>query len=101
MKTREIKVAEQLTNLTEDHWFNPASMARYLIDQPYYTADRVMELIAQVISWGGRRHEDELSEGGIYESGYSSEGLFLASELSKHLTKLKQDYIWENIKLPK
>ena len=100
-KTPEIKVAEQLTNLTEDHWFNAASLARYLTDQPYYTTDRIMELVAQIIKWGGRRHEDELTPSGIYESNTSSEGLFLANELSKYLDELKQAYVWENLKLPK
>jgi len=100
-KTPEIKLAEQITNLSEDHWFNPAIMARYLVDQPYYTTDRIMELVAQIIKWGGRRHNDELTPGGIYESNTSSEGLFLANELSKTLDKLNKTYIWENIKLPK
>jgi hypothetical protein len=100
-KTPEQKVAEQLTNLAEDHWFNAASLARYLTDQPYYTTDRIMELVAQLIKWGGKRHEDELTPSGIYESNQSSEGLFLAHELNKKLTKLTKTYEWENIKLPK
>ena len=100
MKTPEQKVAEALTNLTEDHWFNAASLARYLTDQPYYTTDRIMELVAQIIKWGGRRHEDELTPSGIYESNTSSEGLFLANELSKTLDRLTKNYKWENLKLP-
>jgi hypothetical protein len=60
-----------------------------------------MELVAQIIKWGGRRHEDELTPSGIYESNQSSEGLFLANELSKTLDKLNKMYVWENIKLPK
>ena len=100
MKTPEQKVAEQLTNLTEDHWFNAASLARYLTDQPYYTTDRIMELVAQIIKWGGRRHEDELTPSGVYQSNSSSEGLFLANELSKTLDELVKTYKWENLKLP-
>ena len=100
MKTPEQKVAEQLTNLTEDHWFNPASLARYLTDQPYYTTDRIMELVAQIIKWGGRRHEDELTPSGVYQSNSSSEGLFLANELSKTLDELTKTYQWDNLKLP-
>jgi len=100
MKTPEQKVAEQLVNLTEDHWFNAASLARYITDQPYYTTDRIMELVAQIIKWGGRRHEDELTPSGVYQSNSSSEGLFLANELSKALDQLSKDYVWENIKLP-
>ena len=101
MKTREIKVAEQLVNLTEDHWFNPAILARYLTDQPFYTVDRIMELIAQTIRWQANRYNDELdTEDGIYNSGMTSEGLFLANELNKTLNELIKTYKWENIKLP-
>jgi hypothetical protein len=100
-KTREIKVAEDLVNLTEDHWFNPAILARYLTDQPFYTVDRIMELVAQIIRWEANRHNDELTtESGIYNSGQSCEGLFLAHELNQTLNKLIKQYKWENIKLP-
>ena len=101
MKTKEIKVAEQLVNLTEDHWFNAAILARYLTDQPFYTIDRIMELVAQIIRWQSNRHKDELDiENGIYNSGMTSEGLFLANELNQTLNKLIKTYKWENIKLP-
>ena len=101
MKTREIKVAEQLVSLTEDHWFNPAILARYLTDQPYYTVDRIIELLAQTINRYAARHNDELdTEDGIYNSGMTSEGLFLANELNKTLNELINTYKWENIKLP-
>ena len=100
MKTPEQKVSEQLINLTEDHWFNAASLARYITDQPYYTTDRIMELVAQIIKWGGRRHEDELTPSGVYQSNSSSEGLFLANELSKTLDELIKTYQWDNLKLP-
>ena len=101
MKTKEIKVAEQLVNLTEDHWFNAAILARYLTDQPFYTIDRIMELVAQIIRWQSNRHKDELDiENGIYNSGMTSEGLFLANELNETLNKLIKTYKWENIKLP-
>jgi len=101
MKTREIKVAEQLVNLTEDHWFNAAILARYLTDQPYYTVDRIIELLAQTINRYAARHNDELdTEDGIYNSGMTSEGLFLANELNKTLNELIKTYKWENIKLP-
>jgi len=101
MKTREIKVAEALVNLTEDHWFNAAILARYLTDQPYYTVDRIIELLAQTINRYAARHNDELdTEDGIYNSGMTSEGLFLANELNKTLNELIKTYKWENIKLP-
>ncbi len=101
MKTKEIKVAEDLVNLTEDHWFNPAILARYLTDQPFYTVDRIMELVAQIIRWEANRYTDELdTEDGIYNSGLTSEGLFLANELNQTLNRLIKTYKWENIKLP-
>jgi hypothetical protein len=59
-----------------------------------------MELVAQIIKWGGRRHEDELTPSGVYESNSSSEGLFLANELSKTLDRLTKSYKWDNLKLP-
>jgi hypothetical protein len=100
-KTKEIKVAEDLVNLTEDHWFNAAILARYLTDQPFYTVDRIMELVAQIIRWQSNRHKDELNtEDGIYNSGLTSEGLFLANELNETLNRLIKSYKWENLKLP-
>jgi hypothetical protein len=100
-KAQEIKVAEAIVNLTDDHWFNPAILARYLTDQPFYTVDRIMELVAQIIRWEANRYTDELdTEDGIYNSGLTSEGLFLANELNQTLNKLIKTYKWENIKLP-
>ena len=101
-KTPEIKVAEQIANLVESHWFNSAVMARYLIDQPFYTVDRVMELVAQIIHWAAKRHNDELTvDSGIYNSGYTSEGLFVADELQQALELISRTYVMENLKLPK
>jgi hypothetical protein len=101
MKAQEIKVAEQLVNLTDDHWFNPAILARYLTDQPFYTVDRIMELVTQIIRWQSNRHNDELNtQDGIYNSGQTSEGLFLANELNETLNRLIKEYKWKNIKLP-
>lgn len=101
-KTPEQKVAEQLTNLTESHWFNSASMARYLTDQPFYTVDRVMELVAQIIHWAAKRHIDELDvDSGLYKSGFTSEGLFIANELERTLGFISKFYTLENVQLPK
>ena len=49
-KTQEIKVAELLVNLTDDHWFNPTIFGRYLADQPVYTVDRIVEMLVSVSS---------------------------------------------------
>lgn len=101
-KTPEIKVAEQITNLTESHWFNPVIMGRYLSDQPFYTTDKIMELVVQIIYWQSKRHIDELDgERGLYQSGQTCEGLFLAHELAQHITKLRERYDWQNIHMPK
>jgi hypothetical protein len=92
--TPEMKVAEQLANLAESHWFNPAVLGRKLSDQPYYTLDRVMELVAHIIRNQSIRHKSEA------ENGSTTEGLLLAHELDKHIQLIKQQYQFKNIKLP-
>jgi hypothetical protein len=94
MKNKEQNVADTIANATEDHWFNPATVARILSDQPHYTIDRVMELVAWVIEKEARRHEED------WKHGNTSEGLFLAKELDKKIEELSKKYKWENIKLP-
>ncbi len=49
MKTKEHQIGELLANSVEDHFFNPAALGRYLADQPIYTVDRVMEVVAWII----------------------------------------------------
>lgn len=94
MKSKEQNVADVIANATEDHWFNPATVARYLSDQPHYTIDRVMELVAWVIEKEARRHEEDIKH------GKTSEGLFLAKELDKRLEELSKQYKWNNVQLP-
>lgn len=93
--TPEIKVAEQIANLTESRWFNPASIARYLADQPYYTIDRIVEMIAHIINMQAQRHDTEMVK------GHTSEGLFLAGEIDKFIDRIKDKYVFDNITLPK
>ena len=94
-KTIEIKVAEQLVNLTDDHWFNPTIFGRYLADQPVYTIDRIIEMLVSVIS--------EIDK--VYEllkvSGTSSEGLLLANELNECIKAYMEVNVISNLKLPK
>jgi len=94
-KTPEIKLAEQLVNLTDDHWFNPTIFGRYLADQPVYTIDRIVEMLASIIS--------ELDK--VYEllkvSGTSSEGLLLANELNACIKAYMEVNVINNLKLPK
>jgi len=95
MASNEDKVTKALADLTENHWFNPATMARQLSDQPIYTIDRLMELVAQIVYYQNQRYEHE------YLNGRTSEGLFLAKELNTQLNTLKKKYKFNNIHLPK
>jgi hypothetical protein len=95
MKNRELKVAEELTNLTEDHWFNPIAVARYLSNQPYWTTDRVMEMVVYLIKALAERHERD------WHDNKSAESLFLANQLYLTIEELANKYKWQNIKLPK
>lgn len=95
MKTPEGKVAEQIAMLAENHWFNPAVFGRYLANQPYYTIDRVMEMVAYIIKQTHIRHHNET------ENGYSSEGLILADELYHAILQVQEMNEFKNLKLPK
>lgn len=94
-KTPEIKVAEQLTNLMDDHWFNPTLFGRYLAEQPLYTIDRVMEMIVSVISEQAKMYQLQKV------NGTSSEGLLLANELNECIKAYQEIHIISNLKLPK
>jgi len=95
MKTKELKIAELLASACEDHFFNPAVFGRYLSDQPFYTVDRVMEMLVQVINNLSNRHESELVD------GISSEGLLLANELKYAVKAFQEDNNIYNLKLPR
>ena len=94
-KSQEIKVAEQLINLTEDYWFNPSVMARYMAHQPYYTLDKLMELVAQVIKEVSLRHGNNDTD------GLESEGTYLANELNEAIKQIQEYKEFNLIKLPK
>lgn len=94
MKTPETKVAEQIANLAESHWFNAAVFGRLLSEQPYYTLDRIMEIVAHIIRNQSIKHKQEA------EHGNTTEGLLLAHELDKQIQIIKQQYQFKNIKLP-
>ena len=90
-KSPEIKVAESIVNLTEDHWFNPTIFGRYLAEQPMYTIDRIMEMVVSIISEQSKIH-------GVH--GYTSEGLMLAVELNECIKAYQEDNQLESLKLP-
>jgi hypothetical protein len=94
MNTPEIKLANQIANATDDHWFNPAIIGRLLANQPIYTLDRIMEMVAQILRSQDIRYKTE------WEQGRTSEGLFVAQELYSTLKEIKKKYKFENLKLP-
>jgi len=94
-KTQETKLAEQLANLADDHWFNPAIFGRYLAEQPLYTIDRIIEMIASIISEQAKMYEL------LRLKGTSSEGLLLANELNECIKAYQEVNVISNLKLPK
>lgn len=95
MKTKEQQIGELLANSVEDHFFNPAALGRYLAEQPLYTLDRVLEVVAWVVEKQARRYEREVAEGGVV-----SEGLAISHKLDKVIDKIKLKNDFNNVKLP-
>jgi hypothetical protein len=95
MKTKEQKLADEFANATDDHWFNSAIMAHLLSNQPHFTVDRVMEVVAHLLKFNSKRYKAD------FEQGVTSEGLFLSNELNSHLNMLSKKYKWNNLSLPK
>jgi hypothetical protein len=94
-KTQETKLAEQLANLMDDHWFNPTIFGRYLAEVPMYTIDRVMEMVVSIISEQAKIYV--LHKG----RGESTEGLLLANELNECIKAYQEVNVISNLKLPK
>ena len=95
MKTKEEQIGELLANSVEDHFFNPAALGRYLADQPTYTLDRVMEVVAWIIEKQAERFRREVADGGTI-----CEGLSIANTLDKMIDKIKVSNDLKNVKLP-
>lgn len=95
MKSKEMKLVDDLANLTDDRWFNPVIMGIALSNQPLYTVDRIMELVSHIIRHQSMRYKTE------WEHGNTSEGLFLAKELNNKIVELIKQYSWEHLELPK
>ena len=89
-KSKEQKVAIAIADASEDHWFNPSILGRYLTEQPHYTLDRIIEMVAEISRHAASRYQLE---------GGGSEGLFLANELNEHIKVLKTKYKFRNLKL--
>jgi hypothetical protein len=95
MKNKEQQIGELLANSVEDHFFNPAALGRYLAEQPTYTIDRVIEVVAWIIEKQARRYEREIENGGMI-----SEGLAIAYKLDEVIDKIKDKNTFEHVKLP-
>ena len=95
MQSKEQKIGELLANSVEDHFFNPAALGRYLAEQPIYTLDRIVEVVAWVIEKQARRYEREVENGGMV-----SEGLAIAYKLDQVIDKIKDKNTFNNVKLP-
>ena len=95
MKTQEMKVAESLVNLMDDHWFNPTVFGRYMAEQPLYTIDRIMEMIVSIINEQSKVHSTNIAR-----DNTSSEGLLLANELNECIKAYQEDNKLNNLKLP-
>jgi hypothetical protein len=95
MQSKEHKVGELLANSLEDHFFNPAALGRYLAEQPIYTLDRIVEVVAWVIEKQARRYEREYNNGGTV-----SEGLAVSYKLDQVIDKIKLKNNFDHIKLP-
>ena len=94
MASKEIKVGELLANSVEDYWFNPATLAHYLSQQPNWTIDRVMEVVAWIIEKNARIYEGKAGHQEV------SEGLALAYKLDQIIDRIKEANKFEHIKLP-
>jgi len=95
MKNKEQQIGELLANSVEDHFFNPAALGRYLAEQPTYTIDRVVEVVAWIIEKQARRYEREIQNG-----GQVSEGLAIAYKLDQVMDKIKDKNTFQHVKLP-
>jgi len=95
MKSKEQQIGELLANSVEDHFFNPAALGRYLAEQPIYTLDRIVEVVAWILEKQARRYEREMTEGGTV-----SEGLALSYKLDTLIDKIKINNNFNNVKLP-
>jgi len=95
MQSKEHKIGELLANSVEDHFFNPAALGRYLADQPIYTVDRVMEVVAWIIEKQAERYRREVANNGTI-----SEGLIIANMLDKMIDKIKVSNDLKSVKLP-
>ncbi len=95
MKTKEQQIADLLCSSVEDHFFNPAALGRYLADQPIYTLDRIVEVVAWVIEKQAERYRRE-----VRDNGQVCEGLIISEALDKVIDKIKITNDLKSVQLP-
>jgi len=95
MKTKEHQIGELLANSVEDHFFNPAALGRYLAEQPIYTIDRIVEVVAWIIEKQAERYRREVANDGTV-----CEGLIIANHLDKVIDKIKVSNELKSVQLP-
>jgi uncharacterized membrane-anchored protein YjiN (DUF445 family) len=95
MKTKEQQIGELLANSVEDHFFNPAALGRYLAEQPIYTIDRIIEVVAWIVEKQAERYRREIANDGTV-----CEGLIIANHLDKVIDKIKVSNNLKSVQLP-
>ena len=95
MKTKEQQIGELLANSVEDHFFNPAALGRYLAEQPIYTIDRIIEVVAWIVEKQAERYRREVANDGTV-----CEGLIIANHLDKVIDKIKVTNDLKSVQLP-
>ena len=95
MKTKEQQIGELLANSVEDHFFNPAALGRYLAEQPIYTLDRIVEVVAWIVEKQAERYRREVSNNGTV-----SEGLIISNMLDQMIDKIKVTNDLKSVQLP-
>ena len=95
MKTKEHQIGELLANSVEDHFFNPAALGRYLAEQPIYTIDRIVEVVAWIVEKQAERYRREMANNGTV-----CEGLIIANHLDKVIDKIKVTNDLKSVQLP-
>jgi uncharacterized membrane-anchored protein YjiN (DUF445 family) len=95
MKTKEQQIGELLANSVEDHFFNPAALGRYLAEQPIYTLDRIVEVVAWIVEKQAERYRREMANNGTV-----SEGLIISNMLDQMIDKIKVTNDLKSVKLP-
>ena len=95
MKTKEEQIGELLANSVEDHFFNPAALGRYLAEQPIYTIDRIVEVVAWIVEKQAERYRREVANNGTV-----CEGLIIANHLDKVIDKIKVTNDLKSVQLP-